>query len=77
VKIQKGASVYNSTDLESVENEVLRTLRESDEPYSLMGLVQHLKARGARDSAVRAALWHLIDRTDVELCDNWMLRPMR
>ena len=69
--------MYNSTELESVENEVLRTLQESKEPYSLMGLIQYFRARGVRDSAVRAALWHLIDKTDIELCDNWELRPMR
>jgi hypothetical protein len=77
VKIQKGARVYNSIERESVENEVLRALQEAKEPYSLMGLIEYLKARGVRDSTVRAALWHLIDRTDVELCDNWELRPVR
>ena len=69
--------MYNSTERESVENEVLRALQEAKEPYSLMGLIQYLKATGVRDSAVRAALWHLIDKTDVELCDNWELRPIR
>jgi hypothetical protein len=68
--------VYNSTELESVENEVLLALQESEEPYSVRGLIQYLKARGVRDSAVRAALWHLIDRTDVELRDNWELRSL-
>ena len=77
MKIQKGARVYNSIERESVENEVLRALQEAKEPYSLIRLIQYLKARGVRDSAVRAALWHLIDRTDVELCDNWELRPVR
>ena len=69
--------MYNSTERESVENEVLRALQEAKEPYSLIRLIQYLKARGVRDSAVRAALWHLTDRTDVELCDNWELRPIR
>ena len=69
--------MYNSIERESVENEVLRALQEAKEPYSLIRLIQYLKARGVRDSAVRAALWHLTDRTDVELCDNWELRPIR
>jgi repressor of nif and glnA expression len=77
VKVQKGGNLYAGTNRESVENEVLRILQESEKPYSVMRLIQLLKARGVRDSAVRAALWHLIDRTEVELADNWELRPLR
>ena len=69
--------MYADTNLESVESEVLRVIEDAEEPYSLVGLIQHLKSRGVRDSAVRAALWHLIDRTDVELGNNWKLRSVR
>ena len=69
--------MYADTNLESVESEVLRVIEDAEEPYSLMGLIQYLKGRGVRDSVVRAALWHLIDRADVELGNNWKLRSVR
>jgi hypothetical protein len=69
--------VYVEVNREGVEDEVLRTLRESEETYSLTGLIKHLKGQGMPDSAVRAALWRLIDRTDVVLTDNWELHSAR
>jgi hypothetical protein len=77
VKIQKGGECVRQYRAGERGNEVSRTLQESEEPYSLRRLIQHFRDRGVRDSAVRAALWHLIDKTDVELDDNWELHPMR
>ncbi len=63
----------NSGDLGSVEQEVLRTLRESETGYSPANLIYSLKQSGLSEDLVRVAVWYLIDRAEVELTDNWVL----
>lgn len=72
---RRRSNVHKEDVLESVESQVLETIRRPGASYSPAQLVRYLHNEGLPDGVVRAALWYLIDRTDVRLTESWMLAP--
>ncbi len=61
-------------ELNQVEQAILGVLRESPAPMSPYELVDALKRLGWEEGIVRAAMWYLIDREEIDLTVDRQLR---
>lgn len=54
-------------ELKVVENAIIDVLESYGEPMSPRALVDVLKERNLKEDIVRAAMWYLIDREEIDL----------
>jgi hypothetical protein len=61
-------------ELNRVEQAILEVLRETASPMSPYALVDALKKLGWEEGIIRAAMWYLIDREEIDLTIDRQLR---
>ncbi len=66
--------VLSEAELVHTEEQVLSLLEGSATPVSPVDLIDQLKARHVSEVLVRAAIWYLIDRDEIELTRDRQLR---
>jgi hypothetical protein len=66
--------VLNEADLVQTEEQVLSMLEGSAMPFSPVDLIDQLKARHVSEFLVRAAIWYLIDKNEIELTRDRLLK---
>lgn len=54
-------------ELKLVESAIIEVLESYGEPMSPLVLVDALKKRNLKEDVVRAAMWYLIDRDEIDL----------
>ncbi|MDQ3043952.1 MAG: hypothetical protein M3R06_02200 [Chloroflexota bacterium] len=69
--------VLTEEQLEQTELQVLSVLESSVSPYPPLQLIDRLKKdKMIPESLIRAAIWYLIDRNEVELTPDRRLRRL-
>lgn len=68
--------VLEDKQLDQTETQVLAELDRSGKPYHPRELIDHLRAQDVSEALARAAIWYLIDRHEVELTPDRLLRRL-
>ncbi len=66
--------VLTDEQLKQTEERILAELERSARPYPPLELIRQLKAQQISEYLIRAAIWYLIDRNEVELTSDRRLR---
>lgn len=65
--------MWTTAELIEAEGAVLRKLRENGAKWTPSDLIAQLIEEGVPEDRIRAAIWYLIDRTDIILTLDWKL----
>ncbi len=68
--------VLTDEQLKQAEEQVLSVLGNSPTPYPPLELIDRLKSQQISEFLVRAAIWYLIDRNEVELTRDRLLKRL-
>ena len=68
--------VLTEEQLVAAEQRIIAYLDPSDAPVSPLKLIEDLRTDQASEYVLRAAIWYLIDRNEIELTLNRHLRRM-
>lgn len=68
--------VLEDRQLDQTESRVLAELESSGQPYPPRELINRLREQNISEALVRAAIWYLIDRHQVELTRDRLLRRL-
>jgi hypothetical protein len=63
-------------ELNRVEQAILEELQASSAPMSPYDLVAALKKHNLKEDIIRAAMWYLIDRREIDLTTDRQLRSV-
>jgi hypothetical protein len=68
--------VLTEEQLTDAEQRILEILEQSEEPVSPLHMINELTSDQTSEYALRAAIWYLIDRNEIELTWNRHLRRL-
>jgi hypothetical protein len=68
--------VLTEEQLTDAEQRILEILEQSEEPVSPLHMINELTSDQTSEYALRAAIWYLIDRNEIELTWNRQLRRL-
>ena len=68
--------VLTEEQLVEAENQIIELLERSPTPYPPLQLIQELTSDHMTEYVIRAAIWYLIDRNEIELTWNRQLQRL-